>query len=165
MAKEIRYWLMKSEPVTYGIDHLEHDGATPWEGVRNYQARNFMMEMKKGDKVLFYHSVTAPVGVAGIAKVVREHYPDRTQFDRKSKYFEPRATDEKPVWELVDVKFVKKFKKVVPLATLRETKGLERMEILKRGSRLSVTPVTKKEFEIIVRLPERVPTDVGRQPR
>lgn len=156
MAKEIRYWLMKSEPVTYGINHLKNDGTTPWEGVRNYQARNFMKEMCVGDMVLFYHSVTAPVGVAGIAKVVREHYPDATQFDRKSKYFEPRATKEKPVWELVDVKFVKKFEEVIPLTALRETKGLEKMEILKRGSRLSVTPVAKKEFGIVMKMGEDI---------
>lgn len=152
MAQDTRYWLMKSEPVTYGIDALKKDGTTMWDGVRNYQARNFMKEMRKGDMVLFYHSVTAPVGVAGIATVVREHHPDPTQFDRKSKYYDPKATKEKPIWELVDVKFVRKFKGVIPLQALREREGLERMEILKRGSRLSVTPVTKKEYDIVVKM-------------
>lgn len=147
------YWLMKSEPITYGIDHLKKDKRTEWDGVRNYQARNFMRDgMKKGDLVLFYHSVTEPVGVAGIAKVVKESHPDETQFDKKSKYYEPRATKEKPVWYLVDVAFVKKFPRIIPLKELRDIKGLEKMELLKKGSRLSVQPVSKKEFEIITKL-------------
>lgn len=154
MANDTRYWLMKSEPTTYGIDHLKKDMVEPWDGVRNYQARNFMKEMKKGDKVLFYHSVTAPVGVAGIAKVEKEHYPDPTQFNKKSKYYYARATKEKPVWEHVDVKFVKKFKEVIPLSVLRETDGLGKMELLKKGSRLSVQPVSKKEYDIIVKMGE-----------
>ena len=144
---------MKSEPTTYSIDHLKKDKRAEWDGVRNYQARNFMRDdMKKDDLVLFYHSVTDPVGVSGIAKVVKESHSDSTQFDKKSKYFESRATKEKPVWYLVDVAFVKKFGKVVTLAELREVKGLEKMVLLKKGSRLSVQPVTKKEFDIISKI-------------
>lgn len=148
-----KYWLMKSEPITYGIDHLKKDKRTYWDGVRNYQARNFMRdEMKKGDMVLFYHSVTDPIGVAGIAKVVKESHPDPTQFDKKSKYYEPRATKEKPVWYLVDIAFVKKFPCIIPLKELRETRGLEKMVLLQKGSRLSVQPVTKKEYDIVIKL-------------
>ena len=151
MAK--RYWLMKSEPDVYGIDDLERDGSAPWDGVRNYQARNFMRdEMKLGDKVLFYHSNAKPPGVAGIAEIVVESHPDPTQWDKKSHYYDPKSPKDDPRWFLVDVGFVSKFPSVVPLDELKETPGLEEMLVIKRGMRLSVQPVTKAQFDIITKL-------------
>ena len=133
----MKYWLMKSEPTAYSIDDLKHDGSTSWEGVRNYQARNFMRdEMRVGDKVLFYASNADPAGVTGIAEVSREARPEKGD----------------PTWSMVDIQFVSKFPNIVPLETLKNTKGLENMVVTKKGSRLSVQPVTKSEFEIVVRL-------------
>jgi predicted RNA-binding protein with PUA-like domain len=133
----MKYWLMKSEPSAYSIDDLARDGKTDWTGVRNYQARNFMRdEMRVGDKVLFYASNADPSGVTGIAEIARAGYPD--------------PSDE--TWTLVDVKFVEKFPRIVSLETLKSTKGLEDMVVTRKGSRLSVQPVTKKEFDIVVKL-------------
>ena len=148
------YWLVKSEPGCYSIDMLEHepDQTTPWDGVRNYQARNFMRDgMKLGDKVLFYHSVTNP-SVVGVCKVVRESYPDHTAWDPENDHFDPKSTEDAPRWFMVDVKFVEKFPRPLPLKELRHTPGLEGMELLRKGSRLSVMPVEKHEFEIICNL-------------
>ncbi len=151
MAK--RYWLMKSEPNVYGIDDLERDGSSPWDGVRNYQARNFMRdEMKLGDKVLFYHSNAKPPGVAGVAEIVKESHPDPTAWDKKSHYYDPKSPKDAPRWFLVDIGFVSKFPAVVPLDDLKETPGLEEMLVIKRGMRLSVQPVTKQQFDIVVKL-------------
>ena len=151
MAK--RYWLMKSEPDVYSIDHLARDGVTPWEGVRNYQARNLLRdEIHVGDGVLFYHSSTQPPGVAGLAEVVRESYPDRTAFDPASPYFDPKSTRDAPRWFVVDVRFVERFPAVVPLSVLHETPGLEDMRVIKKGMRLSVQPVTPEEWDIVVAL-------------
>jgi predicted RNA-binding protein with PUA-like domain len=151
MAK--RYWLMKSEPDTYSIDHLARDGVTPWEGVRNFQARGLLRdEIHAGDGVLFYHSSTQPLGVAGLAEVVSESYPDRTAFDPASPYFDPKSTPEAPRWFVVDVRFVERFPAVVPLAVLHETPGLENMRVIKKGMRLSVQPVTAEEWDIVVAL-------------
>ena len=151
MAKS--YWLMKSEPSTYSIDDLERDGSTYWDGVRNFQARNFMRDdMKKGDLVLFYHSNAKPPGVAGIAKVSREAHPDPTQFDRKSKYYDPKSKKDDPTWWLVDVEFVEKFAEPVGLDVLKQTSGLDGMMVIKRGVRLSVQPVEKKHFDIVRKL-------------
>lgn len=142
---------MKTEPSTYSIDDLKRDRKTPWSGVRNFQARNFMRDgMRVGDRVLFYHSSVDPAGVAGLAKVASKPYPDPTQFDRESPYFEPRATKEKPVWFLVDVAFVKKLKRLIPLFELRAMPALRKMTLLQRGSRLSVQPVTAAEFKAIL---------------
>jgi predicted RNA-binding protein with PUA-like domain len=133
----MKYWLMKVEPSAYTIDDLQRDGSTKWEGVRNYQARNFMRdEMRVGDKVLFYASNAKPSGVTGLAEISKAGYPD--------------PTDE--TWTLVDVKFVKKFANVVPLETLKSTKGLEKMVVTQKGSRLSIQPVTKSEYDIVVKL-------------
>ena len=132
----MKYWLMKCEPAAYSIDDLDRDGSTSWEGVRNYQARNFMREMQKGDKVLFYASNADPSGVTGIAAVSREAYPDKLD----------------PIWSMVDIAFVEKFPHVVPLDVLKKTKGLEKMVVTQKGSRLSVQPVTKSEFEIVSKL-------------
>lgn len=150
MAKR-RHWLLKSEPGTYSISDLERDGSTCWEGVRNYQARNFMQEMKVGDQALFYHSSANPPGVAGLAEIVREAYPDHFAWDESSTYFDPRSTEEKPLWFMVDVGFVERFPELLPLPELRDDPALEGMELLRRGSRLSVQPVSKEHFEHIVK--------------
>jgi predicted RNA-binding protein with PUA-like domain len=149
----MNYWLMKSEPDVYSIEQLEKDQTTWWEGVRNYQARNFMTkQMTVGDLVLFYHSNAEPSGVAGLAEVSHLAQPDKTQFDKKSEYYDKKATIEKPQWFCVQVKYVKKFKQVVSLADLREVKSLADMLVLKKGSRLSVQPVDKKHFDVVKKL-------------
>lgn len=153
MAK--RYWLVKSEPDVYSIDQLEKDGTTCWEGVRNYQARNFMQEMKKGDRLLFYHSNAEPPGVAGVAEVVREAYPDTAAFDPKSKYHDPASSPEKPRWFMVDVGFVQRFAEILPLPLLKEDPALEGMELLRKGSRLSVQPVSKEHFDHVLALAKK----------
>jgi len=150
---DTRYWLMKTEPDVFSIDDLKKDGETIWSGVRNYQARNFMMnEMKLGDKVLFYHSNAEPPGVAGLAVVSRLAEPDPTAFDKKSEYFEPKATKENPRWFCVRVKFAEKFKNLVPLDKIKNDPKLKEMLVIKRGQRLSIQPVSKKDYEYIVRL-------------
>lgn len=146
----MRYWLMKSEPSEYSIDDLARDGASSWFGVRNYQARNFMWrEMSDGDAVLFYHSNAKVPGVAGIARVSGTAHPDVSQFE-PGKYFEPRATTEKPVWYCVDVAFVRKFAEPYSLTDMRANPALADMSVLKKGNRLSITPVTESEFQEIV---------------
>jgi len=145
----MRYWLMKSEPDAYSIDMLARDKTAPWTGVRNYQARNFMRDqMQKGDKVLFYHSSCDEPGIVGIAEVCKLAYPDETQFDRKSDYFDPKATRDNPRWLHVDVKFVKKTR-IISLDELRTHKALANMRVLARGNRLSITPVDPAEWEYI----------------
>jgi predicted RNA-binding protein with PUA-like domain len=151
MAK--RYWLMKCEPDAYTIDDLERDGETSWEGVRNFQARNFMRDdMQVGDDVLFYASNADPSGVTGLARISRAGYPDQFSWKKGHKYFDAASTKEKPLWYMVDIAFVKNFHGTVPLATLKATKGLEQMKVIQKGSRLSVQPVTKSEFDIVVAL-------------
>ncbi len=148
----MNYWLFKSEPTTYGIDHLAQDKVTAWTGVRNYQARNFMRDgMKAGDRGFFYHSSCEVPGIAGIVEIAKGAYPDETQFDRKSRYYDEAATKEAPRWFNVDLKFVKKTR-VVSIAELRAHKPLSKLQILQRGSRLSITPVTKTEWDYIMRL-------------
>ncbi len=147
-----RCWLMKSEPSVFSIDDLERDGQTSWEGVRNFQARNFIRDdIRVGDRVLFYHSNANPAGVAGLARIARAAYPDPAARDPKSDYFDPRASEEDPRWFMVDVEFAERFPALVSLDTLRQTPGLEKMLVINR-SRLSVQPVTEEEFEIVVRL-------------
>ena len=147
-----RNWLLKSEPEVYSIDHLRRDGRTHWEGVRNYQARNFLRDdVQPGDTVLFYHSNADPPGVAGLARVARGGYPDRAALDPESEYYDPKATEEDPRWYVIDVEFAEKFPVFVPLDTLRQTPGLEKMLVINR-SRLSVQPVTDAELEIVARL-------------
>lgn len=145
------FWLMKSEPVVFSIDDLARKGTAGWDGVRNYQARNFMRKMRVGDRVLFYHSNAAPSGVAGLARVVRAAYPDATQFDAKSEYHEPRARPDRPVWSQVDVRFVRKFPRLLSLDELRGVPALAGMELFRR-SRLSVQPVTAVEWKAVVGL-------------
>lgn len=148
-----KYWLMKSEPDEFSIYDLKEVQVEAWNGVRNYQARNFMRdEMKIGDEVLFYHSNTKPPGIAGLMTVASEAYPDKFQFDKKSKYFDPKSSTENPRWFLVDVKFKKIFKNFIPLEILKGDNKLRDMKVLQKGSRLSITPVTKAEFEHIVKL-------------
>ncbi len=152
-SEHMKYWLMKSDVDDYSIDDLKRDGKTAWVGVRNFQARNFMQGgMRVGDMVLFYHSNADPSGVAGIGKVVSKPYPDSSQFDKKGKYYEPRATKAKPVWFLVDVSFVKKFKRFISIGELRANLKLKNMKTLQSGSRLSITPLTKQEFEVTEKL-------------
>ena len=144
-----RYWLMKSEPDAYSIDDLERDGQTYWDGVRNYQARNFMRDdMCVGDGVLYYHSNCKPPGVVGLARIVREGYPDHTAFDPGDKHYDPKTGPSNPRWFMVDIEFVAGFDEIVPLEALKAEPGLEEMVVTKR-SRLSVQPVTAGEFEVV----------------
>ena len=150
------YWLFKSEPSTFGWERLVRDGRTEWSGVRNYQARNNMMEMKDGDLGFFYHSSTKEPGIAGIVKVVREAYPDFTAFDRKGEYYDPKSKPDKPIWQMVDVEPVRPLPRFVTLAELRTNVSLAAtMVLLKRGSRLSVQPVHVREWDLIVKLSEK----------
>lgn len=148
-------WLVKSEPNAFSFDDLvaSPERTTYWDGVRNYQARNFIRDgMKKGDLVLFYHSNAEPMAVVGVARVTREAYPDDTAFDRKDPHYDPKSKPEAPTWYMVDVQAVERFVRPVTLADLRGVKGLEKMVLLQKGSRLSVQPVTAREFEIVRRL-------------
>lgn len=156
MPRAKRYWLIKCEPDAYSIDDLERDGATTWEGVRNFTARNFMRdEMKVGDGVLFYASSAEPSGVTGVAEISREGYPDPFAFKKGHHYYDPKSDPENPTWYMVDVRFVEKFPEIVPLSTLKETPGLAKMMVTQKGSRLSVQPATKEEFEIVRKLGRR----------
>ena len=153
MSTTKKIWLMKSEPDVYSIDNLAKDKRTWWEGVRNYQARNFMMQdMSPGDIVLFYHSSAEPTGIAGLAKVCSKAEADQTQFKKGSDYFEPKATKEKPMWFCVQVEFVKKFKDILTLEQIKKVDALKGMQLLKRGQRLSIQPVTSDEFKAIEKL-------------
>lgn len=152
-----RYWLMKSEPDAFSISDLARVGIEPWSGVRNYMARNHMREMSVGDGVLFHHSNAVPPGVAGLARVVRVGVVDETQFDPDGKYFEPRATRERPVWDCVDVAYVSTFPHLVSMDRMRAEPALEGMLVLKKGMRLSVQPATEAEYRRIVELGQRAP--------
>ena len=149
----MNYWLMKSEPDTFGIDHLAKKPrqTAGWDGVRNFQARNYMREMRVGDLIFFYHSSTEIPGVAGIAKVVREAYPDRTAFDPKDDHYDADSDPDKPRWYQVDVQLVRKFDRVISLEELRSHASgkLKDMVVLKRGNRLSITPVTKSQWQFV----------------
>lgn len=144
---------MKSEPDVFSFSDLKKKKTEPWTGVRNYQARNFMRdEMKKGDMILFYHSSCEVPGIAGLASVASSPYPDPTQYDKKSEYFDPKATIDNPRWFLVDVKFEKSLKRHLPLEELKSVAELKEMRLLQRGNRLSILPVTPEEFEKILNL-------------
>ena len=144
---------MKCEPSAYAIDALERDGVTSWEGVRNYQARNYMRDdMRQGDGVLFYASNADPSGVTGLATIARAGYPDHLAWKKGHVYFDAASPKDKPVWYMVDVAFAERFPEVVPLETLKTTKGLEQMMVIQKGSRLSIQPVAKAEYEIVVKL-------------
>ncbi|MGN6236109.1 EVE domain-containing protein [Dyella sp.] len=149
----ISHWLMKSEPDTFSIDDLKARGSEPWDGVRNYQARNFMRDgMRVGDGVFFYHSNCAEPGIVGLAKVASEAYPDPSQFDPKSDYFDPGASRENPRWMLVDVAFVRKLKRTITLKELQALPSLAEMALVRKGNRLSVMPVTASEWKTILGL-------------
>lgn len=148
----MNYWLMKSEPDVFSFEDLKSrpNQTEPWDGVRNYQARNFMRdEMRVGDQILFYHSNTNPPGVAGVARVASKPYPDPTAFDKKSKYFDPKSDPENPRWMLVDVAYKSDLKRLVSLEEMKSMPELEEMRVMQRGNRLSITPVTKEEFQAI----------------
>jgi predicted RNA-binding protein with PUA-like domain len=149
----MKYWLMKSEPDTFSIDDLARKGVEPWDGVRNYQARNFMRDgMKVGDKIFFYHSNTDVPGIVGIASVASRAYPDESQFNAKSKYYDEKSTREQPRWMLVDVKFERKLKRVIPLDELKGYDELADMPLVRKGNRLSVMPVSKGDWDFILTL-------------
>lgn len=147
-----RYWLMKSEPSVFSIEDLRAKGTAPWDGVRNFIARNYMRAMKVGDGVLFYHSSEEPIGVAGLAEVAKEAHPDPTAWDQKSDYYDPRSRPDRPLWDQVEVRWVETFPRLVPLEDLRRARELRALIILRRGNRLSVTPVTEKQWNRIVQM-------------
>jgi predicted RNA-binding protein with PUA-like domain len=149
----MKHWLMKSEPDAFSIDDLKRKKLEAWDGVRNYQARNFMRDgMKPGDKVFFYHSNCNPPGIVGIAEVASDAYPDPSQFDSKSKYFDPKSSREDPRWMLVDVKFVRKLKRMITLDELKGDEMLEDMPLLRKGNRLSVMPIAAGDWRHILTL-------------
>lgn len=151
----MKYWLMKSEPDVFGIDHLKKmkNKTEHWDGVRNYQARNMMRdEMKKGDLVFFYHSNCKEPGIVGVMKVVKEGYPDFTAHEPEGKYYDPKSSPDNPRWYMVDVRFVRKFKNTITLDELKSLPELEDMQLVKRGNRLSVMPVTAQQWKFILSL-------------
>lgn len=151
-----KYWLMKSEPSTFSIDDLQRapKQTTCWDGVRNYQARNFMRDMAVGDHILFYHSNANPPAVVGIAEVVRTAYADSTQFDKRDKHYDPESKPSDPRWDMVDIKYVRTFSRSLTLEALRKETKLKGMVLLQKGSRLSVQPVTPLEWKHIMALAE-----------
>jgi predicted RNA-binding protein with PUA-like domain len=148
-----KHWLVKSEPSCYSIDDLARDGSTMWDGVRNYQARNFMRDqMKVGDRVLFYHSNANPMGIVGVAEVCREAYPDHTAQDPSNDHFDPTATPANPIWMMVDIAFVAKFHRTVTLQEIKESPELQGMVVAQKGSRLSVQPVNETHYQAVLNM-------------
>lgn len=157
----MNHWLMKSEPDVFGIETLRKQVVAPWDGVRNFQARNHMRAMAVGDQVLFYHSSAEVIGIAGLAEVARAAYPDHTSWDPQSKYFDPKSTPAKPLWSMVDVRFIAAFPRVLTLAEMRAVPELADMVLFQR-SRLSVQPVEPRHYALIVKLADRpAPTGAG----
>lgn len=151
----MNYWLMKTEPEVYSIDDLmkAKNKTGHWDGVRNYQARNMMRDdMREGDQIFFYHSNCKEPGIAGIARVVKQAYPDHTAFDPEQKYFDPKSDPQNPRWFMVDVQYVRKLKRVITLQELKEHSELQSMLLLRKGNRLSIMPVTKQEWDYILSL-------------
>ena len=151
----MNYWLMKSEPNAFSIDDLQQmpQQTEHWDGVRNYQARNMMRDaMQVGDQVFFYHSNCATPGIVGLMEVVRESYPDHTAFDPQSKYFDPKSAPDQPRWFMVDIKYIRHTRRVIPLSELKELAALENMPLVRKGNRLSIMPVGKDEWEHILRI-------------
>ncbi len=157
----MNYWLLKTEPESFSIDDLAaaKNRTTYWDGVRNYQARNFMRTMQVGDRALFYHSNAEPPAVVGTATICREAYPDFTQFDPANKHFDPKASVENPIWDMVDIRWEGTFATPISLERLRQAPELEGMELLRRGSRLSVQPVSQEHFETVLALAEQMAAD------
>ena len=147
-----RYWLVKSEPESFSWEDLwkAPKRTTHWDGVRNYQARNHLRAMRKGDQVFFYHSSADPTAIIGVCEVVRDAYPDHTQFDRKDDHYDPKSKQDDPRWFMVDLRALEPLPRPVTLSELRDTKGLERMTLLQKGSRLSVQPVSPEEWQIVL---------------
>ena len=154
MATNTKFWLVKTEPESFSIDDLAtaKDRTTYWDGVRNYQARNFMRDMKVGERVLFYHSGGDEPAIVGTARIVREAYADPTSWDKKDSHYDPKSTPENPSWFMVNLQLDEKFPRPLPLDELRGVAALAKMELLRRGSRLSVQPVSKAEFDTILKL-------------
>ncbi|MEY4758999.1 MAG: hypothetical protein RLZZ268_497 [Cyanobacteriota bacterium] len=146
------YWLMKSEPEVYGIDHLQREGTTLWDGIRNYQARNFMRAMQIGDQAFFYHSNSKPPGIIGLMEVIETQLIDPSQFDPNSKYFDPGATPEKPRWDCVKLRYVCQFERLLSLDSLRESFSPDELGVVKRGNRLSILPVSAASAERLLGL-------------
>ena len=148
------YWLMKSEPTCFSIDDLARkpQQTEPWDGVRNYQARNFLQAMKKNDQAFFYHSSCLSPGIMGIVEIIKIAYPDKTEVDPSDHHYDPKSKPDKPQWFCVDVKLVKKFKQPITLKTLKKQSALATMRLLQKGNRLSVMPITAKEWEAILKL-------------
>lgn len=153
-AKSARqFWLMKSEPDCFSLDDLKRTKTNPWDGVRNYQARNYMRDqMRVGDGVLFYHSSCAVPGIAGLAEVARSAYPDYTAWDTRSDHYDPKASPDNPIWQMVDVRYVRHFRHFVPLDELRAHPALTDMLVLRRGQRLSIQPVVPEHYTVVVAL-------------
>ncbi|OOG24800.1 EVE domain-containing protein [Thioalkalivibrio denitrificans] len=150
------YWLMKSEPDVFGIDDLKRVKVEPWDGVRNYQARNMMRdEMKKGDQAFFYHSNCEVPGIVGIMTIARAGYPDDTAFDPEAKYYDPKSDPDNPRWYRVDVRFKRKFRKVIPLSELKTCPELADMPLVRKGNRLSIMPVTPEQWQFIMGLTDK----------
>ncbi len=154
MAATAKFWLAKTEPESFSIEDLAHSPgqSTCWDGVRNYQARNHMREMKLGERVLVYHSSTDPTAVVGVATVARESYPDHTAWDKRDPHYDPQSPKDDPRWFMVDLKLERTFKQPITLESLRGVAALKDMELLRRGSRLSVQPVSKAEFDAILKV-------------
>ena len=152
-----QYWLMKTEPSSFSIDDLARSPGrrTSWDGVRNYQARNFLRAMRKGDQALFYHSNADPPAIVAVVEIVRTAYPDETAFDRKDHHYDPKSTPERPIWDMVDVRLVRILPRPLSLDELRRQRALKSMELLRRGSRLSVQPVRALEWKAILKLAGR----------
>ena len=151
----MKYWLIKSEPELFSIDDLakSKDKTTYWDGVRNYQARNFLRdEMQIGDRIVFYHSNSEPSGAIGICEVVKAGYPDFTAFDPKDIHYDPNSKKDNPTWIMVDVKFIQKFERLVPISEIKGNNKLNKMQLVQRGNRLSVMPLTKSEFDELVKM-------------
>ncbi len=149
----MNYWLIKSEPEEFSIDDLAARKAEPWNGVRNYQARNFMRDgMRQGDRVFFYHSNCAEPGIVGIAEVAQEAYPDPTQFDPRSDYFDAGSSRDAPRWLMVDVKFKRKLRRTITLSELKAQPALKDFALVRRGNRLSVMPVSKAQWDYILKM-------------
>jgi len=150
----LAYWLMKSEPSAYSIGDLKREGSTYWDGVRNYQARNHMRSMQINDLAFFYHSNCKVPGIVGVMKIAKTAYTDHTAFDPDDHHYDPKSNPDHPRWEMVDVAYVRSFPEIIPLSRLRATPEIEEMIILRKGNRLSITPLTDQEWEILNKLAE-----------
>jgi len=149
----VNFWLMKNEPEDYNIDDLKRDKIEPWDGIRNYQVRNMIRdEMMIGDQAFFYHSNCEIPGIYGLMTINTKAYPDHTAFDKKAKYYDPKSKKENPTWLMVDVKYKRKLRKVISLTELKKHKSLSNMRVVQKGNRLSITKVTKKEWDFILNL-------------